>query len=296
MAIAKWGFGMAPISKVMGARYESAVTHVLNIIDDVVSFEEVNIDYISELKGMFNRGLKQDQWDWFTVHCKLGSPANGNTIKLVNNLIEFRQSIKDKNWERASEIKASLIGHRIKLYLLNYLGCNSGLQTEVDGGFIYILSTKELPNILKIGMTTRNVQQRVKEINSATGVLHPYSARKIFKVKNARIAESVAFNSLKEFRIREDREFFNLEFSKAVNILVNTFLFNNLISRQKGIIKWFNIEKGFGFITCDNGSDVYFNKEAIIYGDQLSAGELVEFDIRDSVKGPKAANIYVTST
>nr|WP_229366099.1 cold shock domain-containing protein [Fibrisoma montanum] len=68
------------------------------------------------------------------------------------------------------------------------------------------------------------------------------------------------------------------------------------MSRQKGIIKWFNIEKGFGFITCDNGSDVYFNKEAIIYGDQLSAGELVEFDIRDSVKGPKAANIYVTST
>ncbi|GAB4039368.1 hypothetical protein [Spirosoma gilvum] len=83
MVIAKWGFGMAPISVVMGARYNGAANHMLQVITSMISLEEVNIEYISELKGMFSRGLKQDQWDWFTVYEKLGPPLNGNSANIV---------------------------------------------------------------------------------------------------------------------------------------------------------------------------------------------------------------------
>ena len=44
---------------------------------------------------------------------------------------------------------------------------------EPNAGWIYVLSTREIPDPLKIGMTTRTVLQRVREINDATGVAIP---------------------------------------------------------------------------------------------------------------------------
>lgn len=208
MAITKWGFGMAPISQVMGLRYENAVNHALQIIDGDINLEEVNIEYVSELKGMFNRGLKQDQWDWFSVHCRLGSPSNGNTINLVKVLVDFRQNIKDENWERASELKSILINYRLRQYLINYL--NNETITEIDGGYIYMLSTRERPKTIKIGMTTRSVAQRIKEINSATGVLYPY-----FHIEELVNSVDFSVGTVVEFNIK-----YSLKGSKAVNVFI----------------------------------------------------------------------------
>lgn len=69
------------------------------------------------------------------------------------------------------------------------------------------------------GLATRNVAQRVKEINSATGVLIPFAARKIFRVKSASTAERELFAKLATYRIRPDREFFRLPFGQAVGIV-----------------------------------------------------------------------------
>ncbi|GAB4039371.1 cold shock domain-containing protein [Spirosoma gilvum] len=179
----------------------------------------------------------------------------------------------------------------MKDYLLNYL--NNVQNIKFEGEFIYILSTREFPKTLKIGMTSRSVTQRVKEINSATGVLHPYSARKIFKVKNSKIAESEIFDVLKPFRLRPDREFFNIEFSHAISLIVKTLLHKNLISREKGVIRWYSTEKGFGFVTTDDNKDIYFHSEELINNILPIPGALVEFDIKDSSKGPKAQNIFV---
>lgn len=70
-------------------------------------------------------------------------------------------------------------------------------------------------DVLKIGMTTRDVVVRAREINSATGVLYPLGVRKVFKVHDAHSAEKAIHKALAEYRIRDDREFFKIGFQDA---------------------------------------------------------------------------------
>ncbi len=61
-----------------------------------------------------------------------------------------------------------------------------------------------------------------------------------------------------------------------------------------GSVKWFNAEKGFGFITPDDGGqDVFVHHSAIQmegYRD-LSEGQRVEFEVTQGQKGPQAGNV-----
>jgi len=62
---------------------------------------------------------------------------------------------------------------------------------------------------------------------------------------------------------------------------------------EHGTVKWFNNEKGFGFITTDNGSDVFVHFSAI-QGDgfkSLEEGQEVEFSIVEGNRGPQAAEV-----
>ncbi|MDR2018381.1 MAG: cold-shock protein [Syntrophobacterales bacterium] len=60
-----------------------------------------------------------------------------------------------------------------------------------------------------------------------------------------------------------------------------------------GTVKWFNESKGFGFITKDEGGDVFVHFSAIkgTGFKTLSEGDKVEFDVVDGPKGPSAANV-----
>ncbi|MGQ1840275.1 transcription antiterminator/RNA stability regulator CspE [Kocuria turfanensis] len=65
-----------------------------------------------------------------------------------------------------------------------------------------------------------------------------------------------------------------------------------------GIVKWFNADKGFGFITPEDGSkDVFAHFSAINSGGyrSLEENQRVEFETQDGPKGPQAANITVIS-
>ncbi|MFI7482391.1 cold-shock protein [Kocuria sp. M1R5S2] len=63
-----------------------------------------------------------------------------------------------------------------------------------------------------------------------------------------------------------------------------------------GTVKWFNADKGFGFITPEDGSkDVFAHFSAINAGGfrSLEENQRVEFEAQDGPKGPQAANISV---
>ncbi|MCB2183257.1 MAG: cold-shock protein [Desulfobulbaceae bacterium] len=62
---------------------------------------------------------------------------------------------------------------------------------------------------------------------------------------------------------------------------------------NKGIVKWFNASKGFGFIEQDNGADIFVHYSAIQSDSYktLDEGASVSFEVVDGPKGPAAAKV-----
>lgn len=64
-------------------------------------------------------------------------------------------------------------------------------------------------------------------------------------------------------------------------------------TNMTGTVKWFNAKKGFGFISSDEGNDVFVHFSALnMEGFKvLDEGDKVEFEVVDGEKGPQAANV-----
>ena len=62
---------------------------------------------------------------------------------------------------------------------------------------------------------------------------------------------------------------------------------------MQGKVKWFNAEKGFGFIETEEGTDVFVHFSAIAMDGYktLEEGAEVEFEVVEGAKGPQAANV-----
>ncbi|MDA8080339.1 MAG: cold-shock protein [Actinomycetota bacterium] len=63
-----------------------------------------------------------------------------------------------------------------------------------------------------------------------------------------------------------------------------------------GTVKWFNSEKGFGFISQDNGADVFVHFSAIQMNGYrvLEEGQVVEFEVQEGPKGLQAVDVRVS--
>lgn len=67
------------------------------------------------------------------------------------------------------------------------------------------------------------------------------------------------------------------------------------MTRTQGTVKWFNSEKGYGFITQEEGPDLFVHYSAIQANGyrSLNEGDRVEFEITEGKKGKQASNVTV---
>ncbi|MFP4186648.1 MAG: cold shock domain-containing protein [Acholeplasmataceae bacterium] len=62
---------------------------------------------------------------------------------------------------------------------------------------------------------------------------------------------------------------------------------------MKGVVKWFDADKGYGFISSEENKDIFVHFSAIQSEGYktLAEGDSVEFDVNDGDRGPQAANV-----
>lgn len=85
-------------------------------------------------------------------------------------------------------------------------------------GFIYAMSNKSMPGILKIGMTERSVEERLKEANSPSFIPIPFIIEIFKQVKNCKEKEKLIHQILHSKRVNPKRDFFQVSLEEIVPI------------------------------------------------------------------------------
>ena len=116
---------------------------------------------------------------------------------------------------------------------------------EQTAGFVYLLSNPSMPNIVKIGSTERTLKERVAELSSTTGVPTPFVIEHYLMVENPFDFEMAIHEELSEFRVNNNREFFNISIDKAIEKFQKTqmeFMIGEVTGWEEDIIGKFYSE------------------------------------------------------
>lgn len=98
--------------------------------------------------------------------------------------------------------------------------CEQLLSTLVPiAGVIYVLSNPCMPGIVKIGQTTRMIDERLRELSVATGVPQPFVQEALFSSTDPNKDEQKIHNRLSVARVSDNREFFRLTPQQAVGAI-----------------------------------------------------------------------------
>jgi ribosomal protein S27E len=95
-------------------------------------------------------------------------------------------------------------------------GCGSTLVRRIEG-YLYVLSNPEIRGLLKIGQTGRSVDERVAELNDATGVPSPFVVEAYFETVDPQGHELEVHKRLAAQRL-PGREFFRVSVTEAVDV------------------------------------------------------------------------------
>jgi T5orf172 domain len=99
-----------------------------------------------------------------------------------------------------------------------YCGAEIGKSTPASG-FLYALANDTMPGLLKIGFTTRKVEERVVELDSSTAVPRPFEVSFYFVCSEPQSDEALAHDTLGKYRLNQGREFFRITDTEALKIL-----------------------------------------------------------------------------
>ena len=84
---------------------------------------------------------------------------------------------------------------------------------------VYILTNQSMPGLIKIGITERKVEERMRDLYSSSAVPLPFECYFALKVKDAKLVEKKIHHGFDDYRINENREFFEIDPDKAKSIL-----------------------------------------------------------------------------
>ena len=101
-----------------------------------------------------------------------------------------------------------------------YIGSHNSDESRKNGfgGYVYILTNKQYPGNCKIGFTTSTPQQRLQKINGA-GVVSDWELEHYYKCSRPYDFEQALHLKLSDVRIRNDREFFDIDLSEAIQLV-----------------------------------------------------------------------------
>lgn len=86
-------------------------------------------------------------------------------------------------------------------------------------GLLYALKNESMPGLLKIGFTTRSIEDRVAEFGSSTATPTPFEIVFYFACSDPQSDEVLAHEVLGKYRLNQDREFFKINAAEALRIL-----------------------------------------------------------------------------
>jgi len=95
----KWGFGMSQPKVLTQSERSLAVTYLLEVLENArqPKASACELANLSIVKGLFNRVLREDQWDWFTVMGQLGYPSARLARRIAIEISDLRTAIRDGN-------------------------------------------------------------------------------------------------------------------------------------------------------------------------------------------------------
>jgi len=94
--------------------------------------------------------------------------------------------------------------------------------TNRDGdhdSWVYVLSNPSQPGIFKIGYTSNTPEERARQLSNATGVALPYEVEYAYSCWNGLELEKDVHERLNEYRLRKQREFFQVDLEEAKEII-----------------------------------------------------------------------------
>ena len=92
--------------------------------------------------------------------------------------------------------------------------------TVGGGGIVYLLTNPSMPGLVKIGMTTRDINSRLRELNAPTGVPQAFEVIYTVEVSDCAAAERFVHETLRSKRANQGREFFRVETAEAIDALL----------------------------------------------------------------------------
>lgn len=158
-------------------------------------------------------------------------------------------------------------------------------MSEKKEGYVYVLSNPVMPGLVKIGRSTRHPSDRVRELNSASGVALPFKLEASIRTKYPNWTERLLHQALDRHRLNQKREFFQLSVDEAVEICrrcVRTSKAEFLKSvgckpkshRRKYSIRWLKLAVGIPVVAfiSDIAIGTQFVNTALLYGRLMFGG------------------------